>query len=66
MVQWFNGTHLVRVIADDKRRLGIRIECAPADAEGCQVSEWAPFVASQEHYYKDVAEVLAEGMRHMV
>lgn len=68
MFEWFNGTHLVRIWVDDDKSLGVRIETATAeDRSGVrQTSEYRPFVTNQLTYYKDYAEVLAEGMRHFI
>lgn len=64
MVEWFNGTHLVRVFKDDTRKLGINIKIAMADANGEPVSEWHDFRPEQGTWWKDQAEILAEGIRY--
>ena len=63
-MEWFNGTHLVRITADSKRSLGLRIEVAMADGLGRREGEFERFVASQDTYYKDLCKVLAEAVRH--
>lgn len=66
MIEYFNGTHCVRVRRADERELGIRIEIAMASPSGIPCEPFEPFVASQTAYYKDTATLLAEIVRHIM
>ncbi len=63
MIQWFDGTHVVRIELDDTNTRGLRVSVAPADSEDRLTGTFSTLVPGQSTWYKDQAHVFAEALR---
>ena len=66
MIQWFDGTHVIRIELDDTNTRGLRVSVAPADSEDRLTGAFSTLVPGQGSWYKDQLNVFAEALRVVI
>jgi len=66
MIEWFDGTHVIRIELDSSNSRGLRVSTATAQDHKDKVkitSEFETFVPSQAQWYKDQLELFSQALR---